>query len=376
MEVSNGVRIVIVGAGPVGCYTAQLLKRNGINPVIIEEHKEIGKPVHCAGVVGKELFKESRIELPLKNFIKGQLDGAEIFYGKKSFKLKRKAVAYVIDREMFDKALGAGLDVKYETKFLGFEKTKSRCVVQTDKGELEADIMIGADGATSRVREAAGLNNGIRYFSGVQFRIKEKMQDNNFVKVYIKKPFFSWVVPEDDGFVRAGIISGNAFSDLNKFLEEIKLGGGITDKFGGIIPVGACQIVKGNLALVGDAACQVKPLTHGGLFYGMRAAEILAECIIKKRLQDYDKIWKKRYGAEIKMALYFKNLYENLSEKDLSVIFDIMRTSAKKIEKAGDFESHSAILIEIVKDKEIQNKLGSVLWNMLKSNLLERRIEL
>jgi len=365
------VKIIIVGAGPVGCYTAQLLKKSGINPILIEEHKEIGRPVHCAGVVGGELFKESKIDLPLKNFIKSQLDGAKIFYGKESFKLKRKAVAYVIDREAFDKALGIGLDVKYETKFLGFEKTKNKCVVQTDKGEFEADIMIGADGATSKVREAAGLNNGIRYFSGVQFRIKEKLQDNNFVKVYIKKPFFSWIVPEDDSFVRAGIISGNAFSDLNNFLEEIKLKGEIIDKFGGIIPVGTCQTVKDNLALVGDAACQVKPLSHGGLFYGMRGAEILAGCIVKNKLQDYDRIWKKKYGGEIKVALYFKNLYENLSEKDLSVIFDIMRASAKKIERMGDFENHSSILIEIIKDKEIQNKLGSVLWTMLKSNLLE-----
>lgn len=362
------MKIIIVGAGPVGCYAAQLLKKSGINPLLIEEHKEIGRPVHCAGVVGSEVFKNSAVPLPVES-IKSRIDGAEIFYGKENFTLNRKEVAYVIDRETFDKALGKGLDVRYETKFLGFEKTKNGCVVETDKGDFKADIIIGADGAVSRVREAAGLNGAIRYFSGVQFRIATKTERGNFVKVYIKKPFFSWIVPEDNGLVRAGIISNNPFSDLKKFLEEVKLDGKIVDKFGGIIPVGMCQTVRGKVALIGDAACQVKPLTHGGLFYGMRGAEILVECITKRKLPEYDKLWKKRYGSEIRLALYFKNMYEKLAEKDLSVIFKILQFSAKKIEKTANFENHSSIIIQIIKDKDIQNKLGSVLWNMLRSNL-------
>jgi len=363
------VKIVIVGAGPIGCYTARLLKRHGLNPLLIEEHKEIGRPVHCAGVVGKEVFKKATLPLPLGS-IKNQIDGAEIFYGKENFTLNRKEVAYVIDREIFDKELGKGLDVVYETKFLGFEKTNKSCFVETDKGAFEADVIIGADGATSRVREAAGLNNGIRYFSGVQMRIAAKIANANLVKVYIKKPFFSWIVSEGNGLVRAGIISDNPYNDLKNFLEEVKLNGQIIEKFGGIIPIGTCYIVKDNVALVGDAACQVKPITHGGIYYGMRGAEILADCVAKGKLSSYDRLWKKRYGGEIHLALYFKNMYEKLSKKDLSAVFEIMRLSANKIETAGDFENHTSIIIQIIKDRQIQNKLGSVLWNMLKSNLV------
>jgi len=363
------MKVVIVGAGPIGCYTARLLKQKGINPLLIEEHKEIGRPVHCAGVVGCEVFKRSALPLPLDS-IRSHIDGAEIFYGKESFSLRRKNVAYVIDREIFDKALGESLEVMYETKFLGFEATKKGYTVETDKGDLPADIIIGADGAVSRVRDAAGLNGDIRYFRGAQFRISTKERGENFVKVYIKKPFFSWIVPENDGFVRTGIISENPFCDLKQFLKEVKLDGQIMGKFGGMIPVGICQTVKGNVVLVGDAACQVKPLTHGGIFYGMRAAEILADCIARARLSEYDRLWKARYGSEIRLGLYFKNIYEELSEKDLSVIFQVMRLSAKKIEKTGDFENHSSIIIRIIKDKEIQRKLGPVLWNIFKSRLL------
>ena len=63
-------KIIIVGAGPVGCYTAQLLKREGLGPVLVEEHKEIGKPVHCAGVIGRKVFDEARIPLSKDSIIK------------------------------------------------------------------------------------------------------------------------------------------------------------------------------------------------------------------------------------------------------------------------------------------------------------------
>jgi len=34
------MKIIIVGAGPVGCYTAQLLKQKGYETVLLEEHSQ------------------------------------------------------------------------------------------------------------------------------------------------------------------------------------------------------------------------------------------------------------------------------------------------------------------------------------------------
>jgi len=88
------MEIVIVGAGPIGCYTAQLLKKCRINSFrIIEEHDEVGRPVRCAGIVGKPVFEDSLIPLS-RDSILNQINGALFFYKGNSFKIERSGVVW------------------------------------------------------------------------------------------------------------------------------------------------------------------------------------------------------------------------------------------------------------------------------------------
>ena len=43
--------VVIIGAGPVGGYTARLLCERGLSVLMVEEHNEVGRPFQCAGLV-------------------------------------------------------------------------------------------------------------------------------------------------------------------------------------------------------------------------------------------------------------------------------------------------------------------------------------
>ena len=49
--------IIIIGAGPVGCFLGGLLAKNGKEVKIYEEHDSIGKPLHCTGIITEELGK-------------------------------------------------------------------------------------------------------------------------------------------------------------------------------------------------------------------------------------------------------------------------------------------------------------------------------
>jgi len=359
------MKILIIGAGPIGCYAARLLMERDFEVEIIEEHSEIGRPVHCAGLVSKEVLSEMKFRLN-DDFIVNHIDGAEFFFNGESFKIERKGVALLIDREKFDRTLGESVNVHFNTRFMGIEKENGGYLVETDKGELYADIVIGADGANSSVRKAVGFKEEIEYLRGVQFRIAHKDECINLVQVYLRPPFFAWVIPEDENTVRAGIISRDPYRDLIAFLKEKSISGDIIEKFAGIVPLGWSQSQKENLFLVGDAACQEKPITHGGVYYGMRCAEILVDCLVENRPQDYEKTWKERFEREINSGIKIRRFYEKLSPNDIEEIFKVLKNNVDLIEEFGDFENHSKVLSLILKNPRLQVILGKVLINIFK----------
>ena len=396
------MEIVIVGAGPIGCYTAQLLKKCGINSFrIIEEHGEVGRPVRCAGIVGKPVFEDSLIPLS-RDSILNQINGALFFYNGDSFKIERSGVALVIDREKFDKQLSRGLEVECGIRLLEIEEEGegnngagsgdgSRYRLKTDQGDIWADMVIGADGPRSRVRKfidekgnnSEGSDHGsggeTNFYKGVQYRIKldnsEDLENEGedkgeffsgeMVRVYMREgiPFFVWIIPEGDGIIRLGTIAENGRRELERVIEEEGIKGEIINRLAGIIPIGLCQSVYQKVAVVGDAARQVKPLTGGGIYYGMKAAEILVECIQEGALAEYDQRWKSKFGREIKFGLWARKVYERLnkSEYELEDIFLLFKENADFIERAANFENHSLLFREAFKRPKIFVEAGKIL---------------
>ena len=369
------MEIVIVGAGPVGCYTAQLLKNYNIKTRIIEEHKEVGRPIRCAGLVGKQVFEKTLLPLSESSII-NRIDGASFFYGNDKFSIHRERVAYVIDRERFDKNLSEGLEVECGKRVIEIKEGRTGYILKTnDNDDIYADLVIGADGVKSQVRKYINFmwnNNGnnkkrdyVKYYLGMQYRIKleEDLPCSKITQVYLREgiSFFIWVIPEGDNIIRVGVVSENARRDLAQFIKGFKIKGKIVGKLAGMIPVGFTKNYYKNIALVGDAAVQVKSLTGGGIFYGLKSAELLAECIRDNRLDEYDRRLKRKFGKEIKFGLKGRQIYEKLNNNELEEIFLIFKKNAGFIEKMADFENHSKIFVEAFKNPKIFMEAGKIL---------------
>ncbi|MBU4047865.1 NAD(P)/FAD-dependent oxidoreductase [bacterium] len=370
------MEIVIVGAGPAGCYTAQLLKKYGFKTRIIEEHREVGKPVRCAGLVGRQVFENTLLPLSESSII-NRINGALFCYRDDNFQIKREGVAYVIDREKFDKNLSRGLEVECGKKLIEIKKEGSGYILKTDVEDIYADLVIGADGASSQVRKFININrnNGkddkkdkkrdrVKLYAGVQYRIKldKELTSPSIAQVHLREgiPFFIWIIPEGDNIIRLGVISKNCRKDLEQFMEDFRVKGEIIEKLAGIFLLGLTQNFYKNIALVGDAACQVKPLTGGGIYYGLKSAELLAECVREGKLGEYDKRLKKKFGREIKFGLKGRQIYEKLNNNELEEIFLIFKKNAGFIEKLADFENHSKIFIEAFKNPKIFMEAGKI----------------
>ncbi|MFA4967504.1 MAG: NAD(P)/FAD-dependent oxidoreductase [Candidatus Margulisiibacteriota bacterium] len=359
-------KIIIVGAGPVGCYLGQLLKHYGLTPLILEEHPEVGRPVSCAGIVGKDVFSDMLLP-PSKKTVLNVIDGAKISFNGSAFLLKRPQVAYIIDRAAFDKELSRGLNIEYNTKLLEVNRSGPGYRLKTTNGEYYADVLVGADGPNSKIRKALNFTHNMKLYKGLQYRIRMEVPDNDRVEVSYVKPFslFTWLIPEGNGIIRVGTICDKPIHEIEKFIKEKNIKGEIVEKNAGPIPIGTCQLVKDNAALVGDAACQIKPITSGGIYYGMKSAELLAEAIRDQKLAEYERRWGEEFGQEVRFCLLARYIMENMGEEVLQKVFDYVKDNASLIEKVGDFENHSTVFWSLVANPRTYPTIGNVLFEVM-----------
>lgn len=255
--------IIIVGAGPTGCRTAELISKYGYSVMLIEEHRTIGKPVQCAGLVSWRL-KQLLPELP-QNIILNIVNRAKFFSPSTSFELKSKKPMYVIDRSKLDKYLykrARTAEVKLGVRFISFARSKDSIKVKTTKGVYETKLLIGADGANSIVAKQAGLRQPSNRLIGVQTTVSGEFDT---VELWFGKEispeFFGWVVPTGRGKARIGVATKiRPKTHFQKFLE-LRVGKIKQPDVAGTINFGLMDTAAERVLLVGDAACQVKPFS-------------------------------------------------------------------------------------------------------------------
>ena len=343
--------ITIIGAGPAGLLVSQNLDKAGYKVNIIEEHKSIGKPVACSGLIGRDFFDHFK-QFDFKDSIKNQIDGAKIFFGNESFELNRKGVSFVVDRALFDQALSNGLEVSLDERFQSFDRNKETISIKTNKRKFNTDLLIGADGPSSRVRSQE-FDFNVSHYKGYQIRAKADLDLDNFVEVHIQRPFFTWIIPEGDGVFRIGTVSDNPKDSLDKFLKEKGIKKEPIEVQAGVIPIGRGNIYHDRVFLLGDAACHVKPLSGGGVYYGALASECLANSIISGKYGDYTLMCKKLLGKEISRGLLLRKVYENLTDKEINNIFDFLKSKKQILDEYGSFDEHSKTISSLLKNPKV-----------------------
>jgi digeranylgeranylglycerophospholipid reductase len=86
------------------------------------------------------------------------------------------------------------------------------------------------------------------------------------------------------------------------------------------------------------------------------------ECIREGELVEYDKRWKSKFEREIKFGLWARKVYERLNrnEHELESIFSLFKENAKFIERVANFENHSLVFKEALKNPKIFLKAGKI----------------
>jgi len=274
--------IAIIGAGPVGCYAASLLT-NKFRVVVFEEHKGVGLPIQCTGIVTQEIFNF----VPKKNnFLINQARDVRVFAPNNKFiKLKLDKPDIILDRQKFDYyfynlARKKGVEFFFSHKFMS-RQGNSILVKNLISGRIKKfkfSHLVGADGPLSPVAKSIGLFAGRKFFTGIQAVVKKN--NNNIIDFHPFKGGFGWAVPENKSTLRIGVASiHNPKEQFDKLLK--KYNGNVIAKQGGLVPIfkSSASFSNENIFLIGDAAGFVKATTGGGLVPGLKSAEILVHTI-------------------------------------------------------------------------------------------------
>lgn len=328
--------VAVIGGGPAGSRAAALLARDH-DVVVLEEHPRSGEPMQCAGLVTDDVIELSGVRPDILSTILG----AEVVLPDGSALTVRsdRPMARAIDRagldsKMADAAMSAGAEYMFSTKYRS-HSVSDRVSISTSAGDMDSRLLVGADGHASKVAASIPDNRPREYLRGIQADVAMRMEHQDMFRVRLGHDlapgFFTWEIPCGD-FTRVGLCAswsaGPPMQYLKRLLSVIGCEDRVIGMHSGRIPVGGQRrIVADRLMLVGDAACQVKPVSGGGLFPGLTAAQLLAEKasdaldaydLSERNLSGYASDCDDTFGSELRNGYRLRRMFVRMSDDDLN----------------------------------------------------------
>lgn len=356
IEIDKEVDVIIVGCGPAGSWCAKRLAEYGIDVLVLDRNEEIGTPVRCGEGLSERIEKKLNFKLP--SFCIAQKINGAFIYAPNGKYVDIKGFGYVLERKMFDKWLAieaSSVGAKIISKSYVYDLIKEngrivgvRANIVGEDLNIKGKVIVGADGVESMVGKKAGINttcSPLLVDSGFEYELTNiKLKDEHKLEIFLGNEIaprgYVWIFPKgkNRANVGVGIIGNNekgAKYYLDKFIlsrEELRKGSIIEVK-GGAIPVGGFlkDMVKDNVILVGDAAHQVNPIHGGGMGEAMLASEIASKVIKKaldkndmKILKEYNKLWWKERGKELRKIEKLREIVEKLSDEQLNKLAEVL----------------------------------------------------
>ena len=378
--------VAIVGGGPIGGHIASRIAKKDYSVAILEKNKEIGQHLNCAGLVTSRVFDLA--EIPKKGIVQNEIKGANIH--SPSNKILTiggdKTHALSIDRTLFDKKIvekseKKGAEVFLKSNVKQIKKSENYCEVITPNNQIKCKLLIGADGPKSKVRKSFSFSEPKEYLIGVGAELTNTKLNPNFVEIFVGENFapgfFAWIIPtnHDGTNARMGLcINQDApnpakhyFSIMFKhkhyapFLKNSK----ITRQIGGVIPLGALKkTYDDKIMIVGDAAAQVKPTSGGGLFPGLLCANQCSKIALNslekndfsiQSLKNYQLLWQKEIGSELKKGMRFRSIFKRLSDKKINKYVEKLQNPEiiKIINEHGDIDYPSKLVKPLLKNTKL-----------------------
>ena len=342
--------VVIIGAGPSGSNAAISYKK--LNPdlkIALVDKAIFPRDKSCGDAFGPGVISA------LKRFGNEHIleDEPEVvsttLFGPKNIgiqnyipevKNKEDSVVYVIPRlDLDNRILNLAKEEEVETfegyrfsKFFNNEESVSVEIENEAKEKyiLEAKLLVGADGANSRVRKSLNLKQNSDWNKAIA--IRAYIDSPNYLEIFKERTLmfeinvsaikgYAWAFPSKGDLLNIGIgVPLSVFKKekmdiknlLDEFVKTLESRGVEVENLrmekSFMLPFASSRPKLGHnrVALIGDAGSMINPMSGEGIFYGMEAGFLLANethqlinesgSELNKGITKYEKVFNKRFG--------------------------------------------------------------------------------
>jgi menaquinone-9 beta-reductase len=343
---------LIVGAGPAGLISAILLRRAGHDVTIIEKKTAQERPV-CGEYLtpqGVSLFQQLELDHVLAGF--RPLEGMTILSPssqKVDGLFPQKLCGLSVNRKILQERLSEELlslkgHIFHDQALEAIHRSRDNLIAETPSFIIVAKSLIGADGRQSKVAKLLNFKTGKPFQRRIALHCylrpisplprKGQMHlltcgsyvginpiSNQEVNFSIVTNTENLKAHEDsrayiNAIIKDRIELRNQFYPLED--EPIKITSPLSRH--------ALEIVRGKVALVGDAAGFIDPLTGEGITAATRMASILAEEIsrsssIQEALLKYSLRRKLEFKEKEKINLLFQQILKRPMTSEIMAWF-------------------------------------------------------
>jgi geranylgeranyl reductase family protein len=329
--------VVIIGAGLAGLQCARLLSRQGAKILLVDRKQDLTKGIHTTGIFVRKTFED--FNFPAGTLGKPVRDVTLYSPKLRSLKLKSKNDEFRVGKmgalyeSLLREAKESGVEFSSGTRYISALPVnavhgQTETIIHLEREgapfKVKAKVVVGADGANSRVARDLGLDENREVIVGYEEVWRGVPPESEprlhcFLDAKLAPGYLAWVTNDGED-VHIGVGGYAEKFDPRSALKEFKqkIAGKIVDlqtgelaeTRGGKIPVGG---VLKNIAnefglLIGDASGAVSPLTAGGLDPCLRLSQIAAG-VIAERLKIGDPEILKTYSGELFRARFISRIW-------------------------------------------------------------------
>ncbi len=327
--------IVIVGAGPAGANLARLIGDKYKVLLIDKRELENENPKKltnkcCGGLLApdaQKMIARLGLGIPKDVLVNPQLFAVRTI--DLTHKLERlyQRFYFNMDREKFDRwlvsILPTGVDKKFNSFFKSFAEIpggyKIRYIHNGQELSANTRVIVGADGALSRLRRSIGkaINTPEKYIS-IQEWFECPSNIPYFTAIFDEEisDFYSWIIPKEKHLLLGAALRPRENTREKFDILKIKLtqlGFNFDNKIkteGAYIyrPKKVSQFYAGrdSIALVGEAAGAISPSSAEGISYALKSSLYLAQSL-EEGIDGFLDRYKQKV-KNIKLNLFIKNL--------------------------------------------------------------------